>query len=268
MKTLGARLLPAALLCLVAWQWGQAGWIFAKAELAQWLIADAWQALLQTTEHVASDSQSNQTVQSVNPHKPWSWADTWPVARLQSSEHKIDTYVLNGDRGQALAFGPGYNASSRLPGEGTSVIGGHRDTHFRFLKDIRKGEELRVQTRSGQWLNYQVSDKQVIDIYQQPLRAQLEQQQLILVTCYPFDSLVSGGSLRLLVYAQLIEDKYQSEEVMANHLSQDQPAPRKKLLPATKKSADFRGRPDQSINSEESLQLVSQYTQSSPAIAF
>jgi len=268
MKIRVARLLPAALLSLVAWQWGQAGWILAKAELAQWLIADAWQASLQTAEHVASGSQSSPTVPSVSPHKPWSWADTWPVARLQSSEHKIDTYVLNGDRGQALAFGPGYNASSRLPGEGTSVIGGHRDTHFRFLKDIRIGEELRVQTRNGRWLNYQVSDKHVIDIHQQPLRAQLEQQQLILVTCYPFDSLIRGGSLRLLVYAQLIETNHQAEGAIANRVPQGDQATGETLPAATKKGANARERPDQSTDWSESFQLASQYTQSSPAIAF
>ncbi len=268
MNAFGSRFFPIALLSLVAWQWGQAGWIFAKAELAQWLIADAWQASLQTAEVVTHKRQPSMSEPATNQHKPWSWADTWPVARLQSSQHNIDTYVLNGDRGQALAFGPGYNASSRLPGEGTSVIGGHRDTHFRFLKDIRKGEKLRVQVRSGQWLSYQISDKQVIDIHQQPLRAQLEQQQLILVTCYPFDSLASGGSLRLLVYAQLIEDEANAKGPIAIHLPQNHQSTWKHYQPATKKGAYSRRRPDQLLESEDSLQLASQYTQSSPAIAF
>lgn len=185
------NLVSIALLTLVIWQWGQAGWILAKAEVAQWLIADAWQ-----------QSLTNQSV-----HKPWQWADTWPVARLQSPAHNIDSYVLNGDRGQALAFGPGHNSSSRLPGEGTSVIGGHKDTHFRFLKQVQTGELLRVQTQHGNWLTYKIDGKQVIDVRLHPLRTALDEQRLILVTCYPFDSLDAGGPLRLLVHASLVEEE-------------------------------------------------------------
>ena len=34
------------------------------------------------------------------------------------------------------------------PGEkGNCVIAGHRDTHFRVLKDIRKGDDITIETR-------------------------------------------------------------------------------------------------------------------------
>lgn len=219
MKTNRSTLLSAIVVAFLGWQWGQAGWIMAKAELAQWLIADAWQQSLNTG---GSDDLEN---------KPWQWADTWPVARLQAPERGIDLYILEGDTGNALAFGPGRNKSSRAVGNGTSVIGGHRDTHFRFLKEIDIDEPLRVQTRSGQWLNYIVERQQVVDIHKNPLTAELDKQQLILVTCYPFDTLNSNGPLRLVVTAALIE-------------------------------------PTKSETKTAEFQLVSQHTESSPAIAF
>ena len=36
---------------------------------------------------------------------------------------------------------------SALPGKtGNCIIAGHRDTHFRMLKDLRKGDEIILQT--------------------------------------------------------------------------------------------------------------------------
>src|SRR5687767_10792327 len=42
------------------------------------------------------------------PVKPWSWADTWPVARIEMERIGLEAIVLKGGSGQALAFGPGH----------------------------------------------------------------------------------------------------------------------------------------------------------------
>ena len=108
------------------WQLGEGLYIHAKAKLAQLLIARAWSASHHNTA----------------PVPPWPWADTYPVARLTAPAHKIDLYVLAGDSGRSLAFGPGHMTRTPLPGAtGNAVISAHRDTHFRFLKDLRNGEE-------------------------------------------------------------------------------------------------------------------------------
>lgn len=180
------RVLSALLIFLVMWQWSSAGWILAKAQVAQWLIADAW-----------ADTLVQQT-----PIKPWSWADTWPVARMQFPEHDVDLYVLAGAEGNSLAFGPGHHQGSALPGAGMSVIGGHRDTHFRFLKNIVVGDRLTVQLVDGQILHYRISRTEVVDINRQPLLIAPDLQGLVLVTCYPFDALNPNGPLRLLVWAE------------------------------------------------------------------
>ncbi len=184
LKTHGRGLLSALLLGLVAWHWGSAAWIHLKAQLAQQLIARAWDSTL------AGEAQA----------KPWPWADTWPVARMDADGQAL--YVLAGAQGNSLAFGPGHLMGSALPGEGLTVIGGHRDTHFRFLRDLAPGQYLRLQTAAGELLSYRITHLEVVDVRSQPLLVDTQAQGLLLVTCYPFDSLDANGPLRLLVWAQ------------------------------------------------------------------
>jgi len=55
----------------------------------------------------------------------------------------VDLIVLNGAYGRTLAFGPGFVGSSAAPGShGTTILTGHRDTHFAFLEHIQPGKHL------------------------------------------------------------------------------------------------------------------------------
>ena len=183
------RLLVLVLLLMGFQQLGSAGYIYAKAHLAQVLIGDAW---------------AKTVVSGGAVEKPWPWADTWPVARLEVSRHQVDLYVLSGTSGNALAFGPGYEQASAIPGQaGVTVIGGHRDTHFEFLRNIKGNTLLSLQLPSGQRRAYQVSGTRIVDTDKEPyLQADQSRSELLLVTCYPFDALVPGGPLRYVVSAR------------------------------------------------------------------
>ena len=161
-------------------------WIYTKAYLAQHFIASAWR----------------QSLEQAKPVKPWSWADTWPVARLSSDRHRVDLFILDGAQGNALAFGPGYLHGSAKPGTaGVSVVGGHRDTHFRFMQHLQPGDRLQVENHRGQPKLYQVTRLEVRDSRYQPLWGDSQQELLLLVTCYPFNTIDSGGPLRLVATA-------------------------------------------------------------------
>jgi len=173
-------------------------WIPFKALVAQELLELAW-----------AESQARQ--QQV---RPWPWADTWPVARLTfqyegsgqhhdaANENRRSLIVLDGAHGESLAFGPG-QVFGDAGNAGPTVIAGHRDTHFKSLKHVRPGSELRLQSRDGQWRTYRVSDTRVVDSrHQQINTAMLPRDALILVTCYPFDGLESRGPLRYVVEAR------------------------------------------------------------------
>jgi sortase A len=161
-------------------------WLYGKAQVGQILLSRAWAKTLEDGEG----------------HKPWPWSDHWPVARLISEEHNIDQIVLAGDSGSVLAFAPGMNLQAAKPGApGTVIISGHRDTHFRFLQDIRPGSELTLQTRDG-FYRYIIAGLKIVDSRTTRINPTLGVHQLVLVTCYPFDSIETGGPMRYVMFAK------------------------------------------------------------------
>jgi sortase A len=161
--------------------------IQAKAWLAPVLIERAWHRTLAT---------------GGQPTTPWPWADTWPVARLRAPTRGVDRLVLSGESGNALAFGPGHAmASAALGSNGLAVIGGHRDTHFSFLRHLGKADPLRLQLPDGQWREYRVRGSRIANADREKLHDDSRGERLALVTCYPFDALLAGGPLRYVVEA-------------------------------------------------------------------
>ncbi|MCH7637549.1 MAG: class GN sortase [Proteobacteria bacterium] len=179
----------SCLLCLGFWQLGQGAYIPAKAWLAQELMQRAWVRGSLGTERPV----------------PWPWADTWPVARLVAKSGNVDLIVLAGGSGRTLAFGPGHLSASSLPGEiGNTVIAGHRDTHFSFLRDVEIGELLVIETVSGEKHLYEIFDIDVVDSRRSSLLLDTDTAILSLVTCYPFEAIDPGGPMRYVVTAKML----------------------------------------------------------------
>ena len=152
-----------------------AGWIHAKAQLAQVLLDRSWRTRLAGAAESAA--------------RPWPWADTAPIARLQVPRLAVDQIVLAGASGRSLAFGPGHLTGTPLPGErGNSVITGHRDTHFDFIGDLKPGDTFRLQRPDGTWARYRVAGGEVVDARTAQLADTPDRSAVTLVTCYPFNS--------------------------------------------------------------------------------
>jgi sortase A len=178
-------LLGAAGLLLV----GQGLWIHARAILAQVLLERAFAATLATGRIV----------------KPWPWADTWPIARIEVPHLGRRAIVLHGSSGQALAFGPGHVEGTPDAGEqGTAVYSAHRDTHFAFLGDVQIGDAIHVTRRDGATFRFRVTRTSVVRWDSSGIDPDADGRSLVLSTCWPLDSKFSGP-LRYLVHAQ-IED--------------------------------------------------------------
>lgn len=185
-KRLGYVMLIAALVIAGTWQIGQGLYIHAKALLAQELLENAW---LKTR-----NGEQRAT--------PWPWADTWPVARLLVPSQNISLIVLAGDSGRTLAFGPGHNFGSATLGEnGNSFVSGHRDTHFRFLEYLQPGDRVYVDTPQGQRKVYRIEQASIVEAGEAWVESEPQTSRLSLVTCYPFESIVPGGSQRYIVSA-------------------------------------------------------------------
>ncbi len=176
----------ACLLGLGFWQLGQGAGIPARAWLAQGLMVRAW------------ERAGNEAPEPV----PWPWADAWPVARLLARDGQVDLIVLAGGAGPTLAFGPNHLDVSATPGAaGNSVIAGHRDTHFRFLKDLAVGEFVWIESVDGTRHRYTIVDLDVVDSRRASIALDTAESILSLVTCYPFDARDAGGPLRYVVTA-------------------------------------------------------------------
>jgi sortase A len=165
---------------------GKGTWMVAKARLAQVLLARSW----------------HETRAGAGPVRPWPWADTWPVARLLVPALGVDEIVLDGASGRTLAFAPGHLDGSAPPaGPGNTVLAGHRDTHFRFLRDLQPGMLLIVEAADGRRRRYRVTATRVVDKRRTDVAEATAQPTLTLITCYPFDAVAPGGPLRYVVQA-------------------------------------------------------------------
>jgi sortase A len=183
------RIAPVILALFGLILFGQGAYIHAKALLAQILLERAF----------------DETVATGHPTKPWSWADTWPVARIEVKRIGASAIVLSGSSGQALAFGPGHVELTPDAGErGVAVYSAHRDTHFKFLQNVAVGDEIDVTRSDGKTFRYRADSTSVVRFDASGIDPLANGYQLVLSTCWPFDALTSGPD-RYLLHATMIE---------------------------------------------------------------
>jgi sortase A len=162
----------------------------AKAALAQVLLERAWERTL------AGEAQA----------RAWPWADAWPVAVVEAPRLGARAVVLSEAGGEAMAFAPMHLAQTPAPGDpGVAVLAAHRDTHFRFLKDLEAGDELVVTVAGGTARNFRVSGGEVVRADRSGIAPGIGPPRLALVTCWPFDA-KTRGDLRYVLWADLIEE--------------------------------------------------------------
>jgi len=181
------RLIVATCLGLAVLSGSSAYWMKAKSVLGQHLLNQAWNKASRTGE----------------AHKAWPWADTWPVARLTVANTSKSLVVLEGTSGEAMAFGPGrVTESSLTAGKGSFAIAGHRDSHMSFLQDVKNGDVLILESLDNAKTEYTVVEQHILNSETQPLSVPQNLHALVLITCYPFNALQTGGPLRYVVIAQ------------------------------------------------------------------
>ena len=160
--------------------------IEVKAQVAQVLLDYAWEKTLETGKE----------------QRPWSSFDGSPIFRLTIPKYKVNQIVLKGTSGQSLAFGPAFHEESSLLGEkGATIISSHRDSHGIYIKNIKLGDIINMQDRYKKWHTYTVEDLFIIDVNKENIVLNHYDDRLLIVTCYPFDAILSGTTLRYIVSA-------------------------------------------------------------------
>jgi sortase A len=164
--TAGAVLVSAAL------------YIPAKAAVAQIMLERAW-------------ARAEAGVPSL---RPWPWADIAPIAKLDVPRLHQHAIVLEGTSGAALAFGPGHMQNSAgIGASGTAIIAAHRDTQFRFLRELVPGDRVVAATADGRRMAFRVIGTRIVRADASSLDpdyAGPKGARLALVTCYPFNGVL------------------------------------------------------------------------------
>lgn len=167
---------------------GDGAYIHAKAWLAQMLLERAF----------------DHSIASGRPVKPWSWADTWPVARIEVRRIGASAIALAGTSGQALAFGPGHLDQTVDAGErGVAVYAAHRDTHFRFLRNVAIGDVIEITRADGKHFRYRADASRVASFDASGIDPISSDFELVFTTCWPFDAITSSPE-RYILHATLI----------------------------------------------------------------
>lgn len=107
--------------------------------------------------------------------------------------------IYHGTNEDELKKGVGHYAQSVLPGEeDNSVLSGHRDTVFRKLGEIGKGDSLIVQTSAGEF-HYIVNKVRIVDEDDRTVIVPKPRATLTVSTCYPFNFIGSAPQRYILV---------------------------------------------------------------------
>lgn len=126
------------------------------------------------------------------------------LTRVSIPKIDLDAIVIEGTSRKQLALGPGHMERTALPGEtGNSVITAHRDTFFRHIYELNKGDEIRVR-RSGRTFTYQVTGKKIVQPSDNSVLAPSSDAKLTLITCYP-TYYIGPAPERLVVFSKLVE---------------------------------------------------------------
>jgi sortase A len=116
----------------------------------------------------------------------------------------LDAIVVEGASRKELSEGPGHMKQTAMPGQtGNAVITGHRDTFFRHIYELVKGDRIQVR-RAGSVFTYEVTGKKIVMPEDVSVIRQTSDPQLTLITCYP-TYYIGPAPKRLVVFSKLVD---------------------------------------------------------------
>ena len=128
------------------------------------------------------------------------------IGRLAIPRIGISVPVVESTTERALLLGVGHVEGTRFPGESDNVgLAGHRDTHFRKLGRVHKGDRIEVHTPDGEF-TYRVDSTFVVTPDRGDLLNHTGLPMLTLVTCYPFHW-IGPAPKRFIVRAREVDDR-------------------------------------------------------------
>jgi sortase A len=132
------------------------------------------------------------------------------LTRLYIAKINLDAVVVDGTSRKQLLIGPGHVTSTAWPGEaGNSVITAHRDTFFRHIYELDRGDVIELR-RGGNTYKYTVTSKHIVDPDDVSVLKPTRDPELTLITCYP-TYYIGPAPERLVVHSRLLKDESRVE---------------------------------------------------------
>ena len=126
------------------------------------------------------------------------------IGNLSIPKLKANLPIYHGTDEDELEKGVGHFAGSVLPGEkDNSVLSGHRDTVFRKIGEVGKGDLLVVSTDAGEF-TYKVRKVRIVDADDRTVIVPTPRATLTVTTCYPFD-FIGDAQQRYILIADLLK---------------------------------------------------------------
>jgi sortase A len=162
----------------------------------------AWQAQNNNNAKAANAATASSKGVVASPAAAAGLSDQ-PLIRLVIPRINLEAIVVEGTDRQQLIAGPGHLTDTAMPGDpGNAVITAHRDTFFRHIFELQKGDKITVQ-REGRVFEYEVTGKKVVSPNDLSVVAPTPDAQLTLITCFPI-YYIGPAPDRLVVSSKLI----------------------------------------------------------------
>ena len=169
---------------------------------------------------LAARWQQQEQIHDAKPETKNAIADD-SLIRLVIPKIDLTSFVVEGSDHHALLLGPGHMKDTAEPGEaGNVVISGHRDTFFRHVHELEKGDKIFVD-RGGMRIVYEVTGKKIVSPDDLTVVKPTKDPELTLITCYP-TYYIGPAPKRLVVSAKLTGEESMRSSA-SDHDAEPQP---------------------------------------------
>ena len=155
-------------------------WIGSRQALAAFAELPPATAGLQPVQLTPADAHTT-SVESPD------YSEGQLVALLRIPRLELEVPVFFGTARRTLNHGAGIVTGTALPGSGgNTVISAHRDSFFRPLQGIEKGDRIELVTQDGSTQEFQVDNIFITDPLDVSVLEPSAGFALTLITCHPF----------------------------------------------------------------------------------
>lgn len=150
-------------------------------------------------------SESNNVNNDTDAAKNFSVNEGDPAGLIYIPKLERELAIIEGAEEDSLAKGVGHVMETSFPGQNNLIfLAGHRDTVFRDFKNIEVGDEFEVVMPYGKY-TYEIRETKIVSKYDVDVIRDMDEEVLIVSTCYPFEYLSSAPD-RMLYYSYLKTD--------------------------------------------------------------